>query len=454
VDGNPSLVDFEYVTVFSNTTFTSGIEIRLTETGANTGAYRGDFLVSNYTSELDKVISASVEEGIGIRSTSSTSSVYFITLTDPLNLIEIGDQNFFEDNYFEQVVDWYGHNDVQTWTFNSNATWLTWYENDLTMNGTSDNSHVGTYYVKVNITDGLGYYDEITFNIDVQNVDPIITTTPILSAYEEIEYDLELDSDEEGIGNTSWDLMTWPSWLTFDNVTGRLNGIPGNDDVGDHSVKIVFSDGNGGQDHLNYTITVFDENDPPNITATPVIEVDQDGSYLLTLSAIDMDLTGDDLTWTLHTNASWLTLDTGNDKLVGTPNKFEVGTYWVNFSVSDGRGGNDSRNFTLVVNNVNDPPEWNGDSVIRVDLKGGVLSLLSIDQDIMDIDNTTGELIITSSSANVTYGPNGLEFLIQNKTIETTEDVTITISDGEYTAQFDLHLVIEPSWKISQVNVE
>jgi hypothetical protein len=63
------------------------------------------------------------------------------------------------------------------------------------------------------------------------------------------------------------------------------------------------------------------------------------------------------LIWTLQTNASWLALNTTTGVLSGTPTNWDIGYYWVNVSVSDGKGGFDYTNFSLNVNEENDPPQ-------------------------------------------------------------------------------------------------
>lgn len=57
----------------------------------------------------------------------------------------------------------------------------------------------------------------------------------------------------------------------------------------------------------------------------------------------------DCLTWSLTTDASFLTIDPLTGNLTGTPQLGDEGTYWVNVSVSDGNGGVDWSNFTLTV---------------------------------------------------------------------------------------------------------
>ena len=51
-------------------------------------------------------------------------------------------------------------------------------------------------------------------------------------------------------------------------------------------------------------------------------------------------------------------MDRSDGWVFGIPENGDVGSYFVNISASDGKGGMASMNFTLVVENVNDPPVW------------------------------------------------------------------------------------------------
>jgi hypothetical protein len=128
--------------------------------------------------------------------------------------------------------------------------------------------------------------------------------------------------------------------------------MPDNADVGRYWVNISVSDGHGGLDRHNFTLTVQNVNDPPIIHTKDVNTATQDVLYSVTYNATDPD--GDSLTWSLKTDAVWLTLN--GSTISETPTNADIGSYWVNISVSDGNGGVAWHNFTLTVENVNDPP--------------------------------------------------------------------------------------------------
>ena len=75
------------------------------------------------------------------------------------------------------------------------------------------------------------------------------------------------------------------------------------------------------------------------------------GSFLEQPAADAFDPDINLLTWSLITNASWLSgaIDTSTGEVNATPVAGDVGWYWVNVSVNDGVGGMDHSNFTLYV---------------------------------------------------------------------------------------------------------
>jgi hypothetical protein len=86
----------------------------------------------------------------------------------------------------------------------------------------------------------------------------------------------------------------------------------------------------------------------------------------------------------LATDAGWLRINTSSGVLNGTPGNPDVGGHWANVSIDDGNGGMASTNFTLTVQNVNDPPR-----ITTTDV--GVAyedRLYSVDYEVMDVDVT------------------------------------------------------------------
>jgi parallel beta-helix repeat protein len=87
-----------------------------------------------------------------------------------------------EDKYYQQVYSASDLNgDVITWHQTDNATWLNWSSANQKLYGVPDNSEVGSFWVRINISDGAGGYDELNFTLNVSNVAPDIISSNILT---------------------------------------------------------------------------------------------------------------------------------------------------------------------------------------------------------------------------------------------------------------------------------
>ena len=224
----------------------------------------------------------------------------------------------------------------------------------------------------------------------------ITTINPGAFIDEDSLYSFDFDADLPG----TWSLNTNASaWLAINSTTGWLNGTPTNADVGSYWVNVTAEGGTNGTDSHNFTLQVNNTNDPPTITTFDANTTNEDELYSVDYNATDVDPTDDILTWALETNATtWLSINAITGVLSGTPTNAHVGTHWVNVTASDGgTNGTDSHNFTLQVNNTNDPP-----SITTLDANSATEdNLYSVDYDATDVD-PTNDILIWSLKTNAT----------------------------------------------------
>ncbi|MDA9022977.1 putative Ig domain-containing protein, partial [Alphaproteobacteria bacterium] len=102
---------------------------------------------------------------------------------------------------------------------------------------------------------------------------------------------------------------------------------------------------------------VVGSNDPPEFNFTPPSSLDEDVAFSLSLIADDPDSFHEtvNFTYTSIVLPTWLTL-TSDGVLQGAPKNEHVGDHEVSVRVTDQYGASSEKNFTLTVNNVNDPP--------------------------------------------------------------------------------------------------
>ncbi|MCK5562190.1 MAG: hypothetical protein KAJ51_16445, partial [Thermoplasmata archaeon] len=139
---------------------------------------------------------------------------------------------------------------------------------------------------------------------------------------------------------------------------------------------------------------------PPQITTADVNTATEDTLYSVDYDAALSSYPPDNYIdyWTVTSNGSgWLSIDS-NGVLSSTPSNDDLGTYWVNVTVTDIYGGTHSHNFSLTIFNVNTPPYITtpNDPTAVEDI------LYSVDYDATDPD-PTGDIISWNYTTNATW---------------------------------------------------
>jgi hypothetical protein len=332
---------------------------------------------------------------------------------------------------------------------------------------------IGNSYVyQFKTSDGMfSYIDDIMNGPIVFNTPPNITTQDNTTAIEDMKYKVNYEYEDIDVANVGqfvvWNFSSNAEWLNWNMKNQVLSGTPTNDDVGSYWVDIAVFDGMDA-DQTNFSLTVQAVNDPPKITTTELRAI-EDTPYQKTIEASDVDTTP--LTWTIDSNAAWLTISTAQHKINGTPDNDDVGDYWVYIKVDDGEY-NDTKNLTLTVDNVNDPPEITTLDVLEanvgmkysvdydatdVDVNDVLAWSVKTNADWLSIDNITGNLSGTPETSDqgkyyveviVSDGNGGTDTSVFTLTVKpgltpnqppviTTEDVTATSVNESYNVDYE-----------------
>jgi uncharacterized membrane protein len=279
-------------------------------------------------------------------------------ITTENNITAFEDIYYTVDYEFEDIDIANVGQSVTFSNFSTNAKWLTFDETTGILSGTATNDDVGEYWVNISIYDTIDS-DFTNFTLTVINVNdaPIIITNDTISINEDEFYEvyyeaLDVDTPQN---NLNWFMSSNASWLEFDQKSAILSGLPENNDLGEFWVNISVNDGEY-IDFSNFTLEVINVNDPPKIITKEINVAYEDNYYEMDFEAEDLDNVQNDLKWTINTNAQWLNVDNTKSIINGTPTNDDVGEYWINLSITDGEY-TDDRDFTLKVENTNDPPE-------------------------------------------------------------------------------------------------
>ncbi|MEQ8475992.1 MAG: putative Ig domain-containing protein, partial [Fulvivirga sp.] len=278
---------------------------------------------------------------------------YNIQIQDP----DIGDTFVFEG---QGIPAWL------TLTDNGNGTAKLW--------GTPIELDQGTYNIEVKVIDNAGAEDVQSFELLVNNENdpPVFESAPIISVNEDENYSYQITTSDPDVGDIlNIVIIDKPSWLTFvdnDDNTAQLSGVPTNNDVGVHQIKLRVTDVALQTTEQNFELTVVNTNDKPIFTSTPVTNLTEDLQYEYQITTTDVDL-GEILTLGVQSLPDWLTLvDNGDGTalLSGTPLNEDVGSHLITLTVTDGHSSIVLQQFDLTVSNTNDAPVITSEPVLSV----------------------------------------------------------------------------------------
>ncbi|RKY54408.1 MAG: hypothetical protein DRP89_05000, partial [Candidatus Neomarinimicrobiota bacterium] len=301
------------------------------------------------------------------------------------------------------------------------------------LQGIPDNGDVGPASIIVAFDDGNEGKDTTTLNITVRNKVPTITTDYDTVITEDNPYSYDFDCSEDGQGNIVYHANAKPSWLSLNSTTGLLAGTPSNNDVGEASVSIFVSDGNGGSDTASFTLTI--NNRDPVLESTAISSAYEDSSYAYD---IDFDDEGEGATYSWNIKPDWLSLNTSTGEISGIPRNSYVGDNTVSVKIDDGKGGEAYE--TFVLNVVNAPPVFTAaaDTSIKED------STLTIDVYTDDEGDPTVTYALINPPANMVIGSNNgiINFTPDNSQVDTFT-VSVLADDGNIdgisdTLKFDI----------------
>lgn len=276
------------------------------------------------------------------------------------------------------------------------------------------------------------------------NYYPLITSTPVETAAEDSEYSYTLTADDFEGEPLTLSAEVLPSWLSFDPATGLVSGTPGNENVGDTLVKLKVTDGSIDL-FQEYTLTVTNVNDPPEITSTPsVTTIDQGETFSYTMEATDVD-EGDEVTLSAPGLPSWMTFDPATGVLEGTPSNDQVqysvdSTFDISLEATDKSSESVTQEFTLTVINVNDLPEVVSQADVSIDRNS------SVDISLGDLTVNDPDDFYPSSHQLIVFA--GDDYTFDGSTISPAENfygdlvVNIGISDGIDTLNYGFQVTV------------
>lgn len=197
-------------------------------------------------------------------------------------------------------------NDIIVWGLATDASFLSLNATSGELRGLPGNSDVGKYWIMISASDQKGGKIYLGFNLTVVNVNdpPEIVSDNLVSCFEDKAYKVNYEAtDIDPTGDVlNWGLRTNATFLDMDPITGQLRGTPENSDVGTYSIKVNVTDGHGGIDWSNFTLTVTNVNDPP-VGNDSSVEMAEDAiDFAVNVSSMFVDQDNDPLTFKVYSN--------------------------------------------------------------------------------------------------------------------------------------------------------
>ena len=214
--------------------------------------------------------------------------------------------------------------------------------------------YIGNHTITVKVSDGRGGEAEQSFTLRVStsSTTPIITSTPPnnLNIKTGLPFNYQIEANDPEGGVLSFSLTTAPQGMQIDVATGQVTWIPTTEQIGDHLVTIRVTDNQQGYVEQSFTLNVEAApiNQAPLIHSAPVITAFVEQVYYYAMEATDPD-EGDTLAFALISAPTGMGVDAQSGLITWTPSPTQLGEHTILLKVSDGKGGEASQTYTLVV---------------------------------------------------------------------------------------------------------
>jgi hypothetical protein len=186
---------------------------------------------------------------------------------------------------------------------------------------------------------------------------------------------------------------------------------------GNRQFRARATDAEGLFAEAQFTVRVLSVDDPPKLKAAGILVAYQGKEFEHTFTATDIDLVFDpDEELAFSTNSTYVALEPATGVGTLTAVNSQVGTHRFNVTVTDHYGLGDTRNFTLNIENANDPPVLEPVPDQTASEDAPFLLVLNVTDPDMDIG--LDELVFEDNTPLFIIGRNGtINFTPSNKDV-------------------------------------
>jgi uncharacterized Zn finger protein len=218
---------------------------------------------------------------------------------------------------------------------------------------------IGSYNISISVEDGKGGRDTQTYNLGVvtnvidsqPNRPPVFVSNPVVSGNLNNEYRYDANATDADNDNLTYSVINAPNGLVINQNTGVVTFTP--TVSGEIEITLQVDDGKGGIATQVYTLLVLEEetdNYAPVIISEPILKASTSQNYVYDVNAIDPD--EDNLTYSLVDAPQGMSIDNLTGEIVWNTAGKTVGNYDISVKVTDNRGGVDTQEFVIALNNA------------------------------------------------------------------------------------------------------
>ncbi|WP_287726274.1 putative Ig domain-containing protein [Microcystis sp. M061S2] len=218
---------------------------------------------------------------------------------------------------------------------------------------------IGNYNISISVEDGKGGRDTQTYNLGVvtnvidsqPNRPPVFVSNPVVSGNLNNEYRYDANATDADNDNLTYSVINAPNGLVINQNTGLVTFTP--TVSGEIEITLQVDDGKGGIATQVYALLVLEEetdNYAPVIISEPILKASTSQNYVYDVNAIDPD--EDNLTYSLVDAPQGMSIDNLTGEILWNTAGKTVGNYDISVKVTDNRGGVDTQEFVIALNNA------------------------------------------------------------------------------------------------------
>ena len=217
-----------------------------------------------------------------------------------------------------------------------------------------DSPILGNHTISLLVEDGKGGQDKQDYNLSINealsNRPPVIISTAIIYGNVNTEYRYQVLATDADNDSLTYSVINPPQGLSINENTGIVTWTP--TQLGETEITLQVNDNKGGVATQIYKLLVQEQltdNYAPVIISEAIVKASTNQNYVYDVNAIDPD--ADNLIYSLVTAPQGMTINELTGEIIWDTASKTVGNYDVTVRVIDNRGGVDTQESVIALNN-------------------------------------------------------------------------------------------------------